>query len=931
MNVSGTHDHLLVVLSVGVAILAAFTALSLASRIRASQGRSRGIWLSASAVALGGGIWSMHFVAMLAFSMPGMSISYDLLPTFASLGIAIAFTGAGLAAFNWQRVTWQRIAASGVLIATGVVAMHYLGMAAMRMPAALNYDWRWVAVSIAVALVAATAAMWLTSRDQQVAQRWLAATVMGAAIAGMHYSGMYAAEFTMSSAIDEARGVASFGRAYLALAISAITVFILVLSLCAAQLDRLFRRATRREARIALRLKVTDILRGDDAEAALQDVATLLGEHFGVVRAGFGDLDPVEDVFDYGACWTDGEAPPLIGRFPAAAFGVKIVAALNAGETIVIEDLFTSSLSDERRTLETASDVDTRAILVVPFVRDGRLRTIVYLNDRQPRAWRGDEVAFMEEMAERIRLVIERVAVEEQLRELNATLEARVETRTRELQQAETARRAVDALYRAYFENTPDPLFVVGVEPDGGFVVEQINPAHEAGVGFKLEDIRGKRMDAFLPPDIAARVIQSYRHTADTGEIYRYREVFALNGERQHWDTTLVPLHDADDQVAKILGSSRNVTAQVAAEEALRQSQKMEAMGQLTGGVAHDFNNLLTPMMGALDRLQQKGVGDERDRRLIAGALQSAERARTLVQRLLSFARRQPLQAVPTDIVELARGMIELISSTIGAQIQVEFQAEANVPAALADPHQLEMALLNLSVNARDAMPDGGTMRISVSRAEAGESKSEDRSEGGFVCLRVADTGIGMDEETRQRAIEPFFSTKGVGRGTGLGLSMAHGLAAQLGGNLTIDSAPGQGTAITLCLPTTDLPTPAAEQAAPNDSALGSGTVLLVEDEDAVRESTAQMLVDLGYVVTTAASALEAWTSIENGFEPDLLVTDHVMPGMTGTELARRARERLPDMQVLVVSGYAEEAGIDPDLPRLTKPFRSADLQAALT
>lgn len=930
MSVSGTHDHLLVVLSIGVAIFAAFTALSLASRIRASQGRSRGIWLSASAVALGGGIWSMHFVAMLAFSMPGMSISYDLLPTFMSLGIAIACTGAGLAAFNWQRVTWQRIAVSGVLIATGVVAMHYLGMAAMRMPAALDYDWRWVALSIAVALVAATAAMWLTSRDQKFARRWLAATVMGAAIAGMHYSGMYAAQFTMTSALDEARGVASFGQAYLALAISAITVFILVLSLCAAQLDRLFRRATRREARIALRLKVADILRGDDAEAALQDVATLLGEHFGVVRAGFGDLDPVEDVFDYRVCWTDGEAPPLIGRFPAAAFGVKIVAALTAGETVVIEDLFTSSLSDERRTRETASDVDTRAILVVPFVREGRLRTIVYLNDRQPRVWRDDEVAFMQEMAERIRLVIERVAVEEQLRELNATLEARVETRTRELQQAETARRAVDALYRAYFKNTPDPLFVVGVESDG-FIVEQINPAHEAGVGFKLDDIRGKHVDAFLPPEVAARVVQSYRHTADTGEIYRYREVFTLNGERQHWDTTLVPLRDGDDRVAKILGSSRNVTAQVAAEEALRQSQKMEAMGQLTGGVAHDFNNLLTPMMGALDRLHQKGVGDERDRRLIAGALQSAERARTLVQRLLSFARRQPLQVVPTDIAELARGMIELISSTIGAQIRVEFQAEAEVPAALADPHQLEMALLNLSVNARDAMPDGGTLRISVKRSEVGASESGDPPEVCFVCLHVADTGIGMDEETRQRAIEPFFSTKGVGRGTGLGLSMAHGLAAQLGGKLTIDSTPGQGTAISLCLPATDLPMPAQERAAQKGSALGSGTVLLVEDEDAVRESTAQMLSDLGYEVSAAASALEAWTSIENGFEPDLLVTDHVMPGMTGTELARRTRQRFPGKQVLIVSGYAEEAGIDPDLPRLTKPFLASDLKAALT
>lgn len=930
MSMSGTHDYHLVMLSVAVATLASFTALSLANRIRASAGRARNIWLAAAAVTLGGGIWSMHFVAMLAFSMPGMAINYDLLPTFASLAIAIAFTAAGLAAFNWQRVSPRRIAVSGLLIATGVVTMHYLGMAAMRMPAALSYDWRWVAISVIVALVAATAAMWLASRDQRTGRRWLAAVVMGAAISGMHYSGMYAADFVMASRVDEARGVASFGQAYLAIAISCITVFILLLSLGAAQLERIFRRAARREARIALRLKVADILRGDDAEEALQHVATLLGEHFGVVRAGFGDLDEVEDIFDYRVCWTNGAAPPLIGQFPAAAFGVKIVAALNAGDTVAIEDLFTSPLSDETRTRETARDVDTRAILVVPFVREGRLRTIVYLNDRQPRRWRADEISFMEEIAERIRLVIERLAVEDQLRELNATLEARVETRTRELQQAEAARRDVDALYRAYFENTPDPLFVVGVEPDGSFVVEQINPAHEAGVGFKLEEIRGKRVDDFLPSDVAARVIQSYRHAVDTGEIYHYREIFALNGEPQYWDTTLVPLRGPDARIVKVIGSSRNVTAQVGAEEALRQSQKMEAMGQLTGGVAHDFNNLLTPIMGALDRLNQKGLGDERDRRLVGGALQSAERARTLVQRLLSFARRQPLQPVPTDVGELARGMIELVSSTIGAQVQVQFDAEPGLPAALADPNQLEMALLNLSVNARDAMPDGGTLRISVTRAEAEPDASDGLASGTYICLRVADTGIGMDEETRRRAVEPFFSTKGVGRGTGLGLSMAHGLAAQLGGALTIDSAPGEGTKICLWLPATALPLQPPQQAKPSAPAPGGGAVLLVDDEDAVRESAAQMLADLGYTVTTSASAVEALSLIEQGLSPSLLITDHVMPGMTGTELAHAVRQRLDAVRILVISGYAEETGIDPDLPRLTKPFLQADLAAAL-
>lgn len=521
MIISGIHDNILVALSIAVAILSSFTALSLAGRIRASAGRVRQIWLAAAAVALGGGIWAMHFVAMLAFSMPAMPMSYDLAPTLLSLALAIGFTGTGLATFNWHVTSPCRIALAGILIAIGVVSMHYVGMAAMRMPATLSYDWRWVAISVAVALIAATTAVWLVSRDQQTSRRLVAAVVMGGAIAGMHYSGMYAAIFTANAGVDEAQGLASIGQTYLAVAISLITALILLLSLAAAQLERMFRRAARREARIALRLKVADILRGHDAEEALNDVAALLGAHFGVVRAGFGDLDPAADEFDYRVCWTDGKAPPLIGRFPAAAFGVKIVAALNAGETVVIDDLLEAPLSSEARTKKTAREVDTRAILVVPFVRHGQLRTIVYLNDRQPRSWRPDEVTFMEEMAERIRLVIERVAVEEQLRELNVTLEERVKARTRELQQAEAARREVDVLYRAFFNYTPDPLFVVAVEHDGGFVVEQINPAHEAGVGFKLAEIQGKRVDQFMPAEAADRVVESYRHVVETRAVYR--------------------------------------------------------------------------------------------------------------------------------------------------------------------------------------------------------------------------------------------------------------------------------------------------------------------------------------------------------------------------------------------------------------------------
>jgi signal transduction histidine kinase/CheY-like chemotaxis protein len=388
----------------------------------------------------------------------------------------------------------------------------------------------------------------------------------------------------------------------------------------------------------------------------------------------------------------------------------------------------------------------------------------------------------------------------------------------------------------------------------------------------------------------------------------------------------------------KVYSITRDVTEEKArraeleaAQEALRQSQKMEAMGQLTGGVAHDFNNLLTPIVGSLDMLQRRGVGSEREQRLIAGAMQSAERAKTLVQRLLAFARRQPLQAVPVDIAKLVTGMGELVSSTTGPQIRVVVEAPEELPPALADPNQVEMALLNLSVNARDAMPDGGTLRISASAETVGLRHQSKLRPGDYVRLSVADTGTGMDEATLARAVEPFFSTKGVGKGTGLGLSMVHGLASQLGGTLTLRSRLGMGTNVELWLPRTTL----APEAAPMrhetaEAPLPNGIALLVDDEDVVRMSTAEMLGELGYAVVEATSAEEAMRLVERGEHFDLLVTDHLMPGVTGTDLARRIRTDRPGVPVLLVSGYAESDGVAADLPRLTKPFRKDELAASI-
>jgi CheY-like chemotaxis protein len=311
--------------------------------------------------------------------------------------------------------------------------------------------------------------------------------------------------------------------------------------------------------------------------------------------------------------------------------------------------------------------------------------------------------------------------------------------------------------------------------------------------------------------------------------------------------------------------------------------------------------------------------------------MEAAERAKVLVQRLLAFARRQPLQSTAIDVANLVTGMAELMKSTTGPQINLVTELGEAMRPAFADVNQLEMALLNLCVNARDAMPNGGTLRVSASEMTICATHRSKLCPGTYICLSVADTGTGMDEGTIARAVEPFFSTKGIGKGTGLGLSMVHGLASQLGGALTIQSQLNVGTNVELWLPVSETAPFEPDAGHANQSDVRSaGKVLLVDDEELIRLSTADMLENLGYEVTEAASAEEAIRLVRGGMRPNLLVTDHLMPGLSGTELARTLRAEYPGTKVLIVSGYADAEGVAPDLPRLTKPFRKDELEACL-
>jgi len=407
----------------------------------------------------------------------------------------------------------------------------------------------------------------------------------------------------------------------------------------------------------------------------------------------------------------------------------------------------------------------------------------------------------------------------------------------------------------------------------------------------------------------------------------------ALRGRRRQYDARarLLELNE----LARDL--ERRVEERTAKHEAalaqLHEVQKLETLGQLTGGVAHDFNNLLTPITGALDLLhKQYADQDARSARLLGNALKAADRARTLVQRLLGFARRQTLQTSAVDIVRLISGMRDLIASSIGSTIEVTIEPDPDLPLAFVDPNQLELAILNLCVNARDAMPGGGRLTIAATKADAGSVAVPGLAPGDYVRLSVSDDGSGMSSDTLSRAIEPFYSTKEIGRGTGLGLSMVHGLAAQLGGGFAISSELGQGTRVDLYLPVAA--SHAAEAGVPTIGPAGvthrNLSILLVDDEDLVRFATSEMIRELGHSVSQATSGAEALEQLAGDRHFDVLITDYKMPRMDGAELARRVREIQPALPILVITGYTGVSDESLDLPKLAKPFGQAEIAAAL-
>jgi len=368
----------------------------------------------------------------------------------------------------------------------------------------------------------------------------------------------------------------------------------------------------------------------------------------------------------------------------------------------------------------------------------------------------------------------------------------------------------------------------------------------------------------------------------------------------------------------------------------LFEAQKMDTIGQLTGGVAHDFNNLLMAVLGSLNLLEKRLPEDPRSHKLLQNALQGAQRGAALTQRLLAFSRRQELKPEAVEIPGLVKGMKELLERALGRGVDLQTQFEGGLPPVLVDANQLELALLNVALNARDAMPAGGTLTIATAgRSDIPQGRHLTLPPGDHVCIRITDTGVGMDAVTLAKATEPFFTTKGPGKGTGLGLSMVDGLAAQSGGKLYINSSPNVGTTLELWLPIANSAGTASTvtvQSAEPPPHVASCKVLVVDDDVLVMTGTSAMIEDLGHTPIEAHSAAEALAKLASGLEVDVVMTDHAMPGMTGLQLAERIQEKYAGLPVILATGYAELPS-DPahlGLLRLAKPCSQYEIAIAI-
>jgi len=693
------------------------------------------------------------------------------------------------------------------------------------------------------------------------------------------------------------------------------------------------------EARLRfLDILATDVARLTDADQILAVTNRRLGEHLGVSICAYADMDEDQDGFTI-RDWSAPGSSAIVGHYSLADFGRKAVEDLGAGRPLIIHDNLVELLPEEAATFQA---IGITATICMPLVKEGRLIALMAVHDKAARHWTQEELALVHEVTERSWAHVERV-------------------------RAEVDRQTSENRYRTLFDTMDEGFCVIEFidGPDGplsDYIHLEANAAYEANAG--IGGVVGQRVRDMVP-DEAGAWVALYKGVLETGKPIRFEkeleatgrwlELAAFRLEPSHRNQVAVLFKDltarkqAETALADLNASlEARIDARTdelkIAHEALRQSQKMEAVGQLTGGIAHDFNNLLAGISGSLELIAKRmAQGRTSDiGRYVEAAQGAAQRAAALTQRLLAFSRRQTLDPRPTDVNRLIGGMEELIRRTVGPNVDVEVVGAGGLWAVEIDQSQLENALLNLCINARDAMlPNGGRLTVETANKwlDDRSARERDLAPGQYVSLCVTDTGSGMSPEMIDRIFEPFFTTKPIGQGTGLGLSMIHGFVRQSRGQVRVYSELGVGTTMCLYLPRHHGSVEDLDHAA-SSSASGCGhgeTVLIIDDEPSVRMLVAEVLREQGYSSIEAGDGPSGLRILEGDARIDLLITDVGLPGgFNGRQVADAARVHRPDLKVLFITGYAENAAVGngllaPGMEVMTKPFVMADLAAKVT
>lgn len=523
---------------------------------------------------------------------------------------------------------------------------------------------------------------------------------------------------------------------------------------------------------------------------------------------------------------------------------------------------------------------------------------------------------------------------------------------------ADEALRASQSQFSVLAQSLPIAVWVAA--PDG--LLQWFNSQSYAYSGYAVADLASRKWASVVHPDDLAQTKALWKQAVASGGSYEAQMRLRRRDGSYRWHLSrAVPVRAASGEVLRWVGSSTDIHDQQLstqrlhaqneslisaekhqaealrqAEEQLRQAQKMEAVGQLTGGIAHDFNNLLTGIIGSLELMARRIAQGRHETlgRYIDAAIGSAERAASLTHRLLAFGRRQPLEPRPLNARQLIADMVELLERTLGPLYELRLQQGAEEPLTFCDPSQLESSILNIAINARDAMPSGGRLTIETAVLELSQAQG-DLAPGGYVRITLTDNGVGMSADVLSHAMEPFFTTKPVGQGTGLGLSMVYGFARQSEGQLVLESRPGQGTAVSIYLPRARAVPAAAPFLERPGSSLAGKRVVLVEDEPVIRELILELLADLGLHVLSAGNGTQGLELLQGGAVVDLLITDIGLPGLNGRELADRAMAERPGLNVLFITGYAESTALaggvlGEGMSRLAKPFSVSDLKAMI-